>query len=324
MNYVRLTDVGESSVESNQRLHVRRHVIMFVALFMFLLFGVWIVADWGSFCNQETSNMNVNGTWQIEYISERIAQCKDDQWGGTASAILPWITVVTFPFIMIQYHITYLTIIRNMDNADSTHFDPRTRATVLTVDATDPSLKTPSSMSLAGMSLQEIIIRLLESISCGSYFWLVFYNHTGAHRQWHGISTGTLFICATILNIILCYVYGKYERHKDEANRRYWKIITVNVIVILQFCSVIAFLLAFYFQSGMDMDEQDIAIVLEYVVALIWFMTVIMNCILYWFIRDVEHSPPLAEWTNIVLMLYVSAIVGVGLVRGLLQLWPAV
>lgn len=324
MKYVRLTDVMEGSVESNKRLHIRRHVIMFIALFTFILFGVWVVADWGSVCNQEPNNLNVNGTWQIEYISARIARCKDDEWGGAASAILPWITVVTFPFIMIQYHITYLTIIRSMDNAISTHFNPRTRATVLAAEATDSSMGNAPSLSIAGMSFRELIIRLLEAISCGSYFWLVFYNHTGAHHRWHGISTGTLFICATNLNIILCYVYGKYERHKDEATRRYWKIITINTIVILQFCSVVAFLLAFYFQSGLDMDEQDTAIALEYVVAVIWFMTVIMDCILYWFIRDVEHSPSLAEWTDIVLMLYVSAIVGVGLVRGLLEFWPAV
>ena len=298
-----------ASVEPNRKHHIVRHVLLTFALTFFLIFGMLVITDPWKVCDEKGGVPNVNGTWQLQYISERIAECKGEEFDlGNASAWLPWMCVLFFPFIMIQFHATYETIrgeIRHRREVNS-----RTRGNEGSPTKNSVTFKIPPMTPL------RVSVLLLEALCVGGFFWLVFYNHTGPHRRWHGASTLILFLSATTLNIILCVVYYRYEARKDEGDSKTWKILVVNIIVFLQFCSVIAFFIAFLYQIQESVGDQDVAIALEYVVAVIWFITVVMDCFLYWFIRNIDHSPTIELWMKIASVLYVGLLfVGIGVIR---------
>ena len=85
--------------------------------------------------------------------------------------------------------------------------------------------------------------------------------------------------------------------------------------------SVVSFIWAFVLQS--DEDEQDVAITLEYIVAVIWFTTVLLDCLLYRSIRDPNHSRTLPVWSFSIMGYYVGfCVLGIGLVRLMLEQYP--
>ena len=76
----------------------------------------------------------------------------------------------------------------------------------------------------------------------GGYVWLVWYNHDGEHRRWHGISTVILFVAATLLNIALCIRLHFYLHPRQQFH---W--LWVALLATLQLASVIAFFLTYVF-----------------------------------------------------------------------------
>ena len=268
-----------------------------------------------------------NSTWQLEYISEKIANCKGNGFDpGYFREWLPWIAVLFFPFIMIQFQLLYDTIVRettlNVTPVDEEVMNPspRTRATRDGTNKPKAVSDKPLMLSSRAWKLTGVAVFLLESFCVGGFFWLVYYIHTGAHRWWHAVATVTLFSCATILNIILCVIYTVYKR--KTASNAYWhKVGAIYILILLQMTSVASFIWAFVLQS--DEDEQDVAITLEYIVAVIWFMTVLLDCLLYRSIRDPHHSRTLPVWSFSIMGYYVGfCVLGIGLVRLMLEQYP--
>jgi len=319
--------------QDDQRPHNRRHVIMDSAIFIFVFFGLWIVIDPGNICDLNGALMTdvTNSTWQLQYISEKIADCKRDGFDpGYFREWLPLIAVLFFPFMMIQFQLVYDTIVREttlyvmpVDEEEEeveAVKDSRTRATrdgtSKPKTVSDKPWMPPSSV----WKLSGVAVFLLESFCVGGFFWLVYYIHTGPHRWWHAVATVTLFSCATILNIILCVIYTVYKR--KTATNPYWhKVGAIYILILLQMASVVSFIWAFVLQS--DEDEQDVAIALEYIVAVIWFTTVLLDCLLYRSIRDPHHSRTLPVWSFSIMGYYVGlCVLGIGLVRLMLEQYP--
>ena len=309
--------------------HNRRHVIMDSAIFIFVFFGLWVVIDPGNICDLHGARMPDvnNSTWQLQYISGKIANCKGDGFDPVYfREWLPWIAVFFFPFIMIQFQLVYNTIVREtilhvvpVDEEEAVK-DARTRATRDGIQKPKAVSARPWMLSSRVWTLCSVAVFLLESFCVGGFFWLVYYIHTGPHRWWHAVATVTLFSCATILNIILCVIYTVYKR--ETARNPYWyKVGAIYILMLLQMVSVISFIWAFVLQS--DEDEQDVAITLEYIVAVIWFMTVLLDCLLYRSIRDPQHSKPLPTWSCSIMSYYAGfCVVGIGLVRLMLESYP--
>ena len=299
------------------------------AIFIFVFFGLWVVIDPGNICDLHGEPMTnvTNSTWQLEYISEKIANCKGNGFDpGYFREWLPWIAVLFFPFIMIQFQLLYDTIVRettlNVTPVDEEVMNPspRTRATRDGTNKPKAVSDKPLMLSSRAWKLTGVAVFLLESFCVGGFFWLVYYIHTGAHRWWHAVATVTLFSCATILNIILCVIYTVYKR--KTASNAYWhKVGAIYILILLQMTSVASFIWAFVLQS--DEDEQDVAITLEYIVAVIWFMTVLLDCLLYRSIRDPHHSRTLPVWSFSIMGYYVGfCVLGIGLVRLMLEQYP--
>lgn len=273
--------------------HIKRHAILLFVIFVFVSVGMVIVLDDGragkGVCHKarETSQ---DGSWQLRYISEKIAECKNEGFDLGGSSILPWLTVLLFPFIMVQFQFTYDAIVRETPTVrKNTH----TRADE---DAPNPVQKKTFCGAIDDLPWIWMLVVVLESLCVGGYLWLINYNHTGPHRRWHGISTAILFLCATILNIILCVKFFWYHHHKfpDHNPFKYVLWWTVTLISFLQGLSVILFLFAFMFQSENANDQRTI--VMEYIVACVWFVTILVDSFLYWHIRNYNTSPKFSEW----------------------------
>tara|TARA_B100001758_G_scaffold247962_1_gene269288 strand:- start:11982 stop:12923 length:942 start_codon:yes stop_codon:yes gene_type:complete len=308
------------------------------ALFIFIIFGVWVIIDPGNICDIPRGVSNANNTWQLQYISEKIAQCKDDGFDPAYfREWLAWISVAFFPFLMIQFQLIYNTIVREIiiyreaiESDEEEVINPRTRATRAgkphtNTDSNQVSTSKAEPVALEGgllWTLTKLVVMLLECFCVGGFFWLVFYIHTGPYRWWHAVATVILFVSATILNIILCVIYTVYKH--ETAKRIYWhKLSAIYLLMLLQVASVISFIWAFALQQDKDPGEQDVAITLEYIVAVIWFMTIVLDCVLYYSIRVPEHSSPLSQWSLKIMKYYAGfTLVGIGVVRGILDRFP--
>ena len=271
--------------------HLRRHVCLVLALIGFVATLAVIVFNPGNVCSKQQTQTDTVNRWEFAYISEKIAECKLDLNDVSGSALLPWLSVMFFPFVMIQFQFTFATIVKQTKSFE---------------DSSD---------------ILAMLVRVLECACVGGYFWLVYYDHTGPYRLRHGVATGILFMCATVLNIILWYRLYRHENKFDQSTG------LVLVLVVAQVISVLVFSYAIARHWDADMSvEQEFAVALEYIVALIWFVTIIVDCVLYYQIREPKESPMLGAWAMEVALEYIVLVLFgvVGLYLLVIQFVPVV
>lgn len=298
---------SDSVMEEHVRRHLRRHGILLVMICGFVGCLLGMVFDFGGICSRKRQDGNVPNNWEFAFISEKIAQCKDDLDDLSGSAWLPWLSVVFFPFVMIQFDVTLETIRNELQS-----IQPEDIHEQKPLKHSHPSRTRESVERVNTYNHNEdwlmYVVRVLEAMCVGGYFWLVNYDHTGPNRRRHGVATGILFMSATVLNLILWWQYGTYKKRvhgKDHDVGMSPHI--VLFAVMLQLGSVVAFAVAIFRSWSVDQSKnQDVAVALEYVVAVIWFITIILDGILYLFIRDPDHSAPLPKWLWRSTVLYCS------------------
>ena len=128
------------------------------------------------------------------------------------------------------------------------------------------------------------ITYVMECACVGGFVMLVLYNHQGPYRNRHGAATGILFVAASLLNLQLWWVYS-------YVAKRPWKGWMVGVIMLAQVAAVISFAVA-----TLQEWSSNVSVGLEYVVAVIWFGTIVLDGFLYWSHRDVLRSPEFKDW----------------------------
>lgn len=299
--------------------HGRRHLILTVCILVFAVLLLVIIS--GLACDEEggiISNTN-SSKWEFVYISERIAECKDDGNDFSRSALLPWISVLFFPFVMILFEFTFTNVLRgeakNQWNPWYYMFDgdgSEERANLMPDKQPnqDDGKRNRSNQTkrvterLLWCDLVHLLAMTLEGLSVGGYICLVYYNHTGTNRNRHGVATGLLFVCCSVLNFMLFGVYIKRLGKWDDVV----KIGGYLLLIVAQVASVIAFGVAI----GYDWDSKT-PVLLEYIVATIWIFTIASNCYIYWVLRHehLDRSSSFLVWVCVVGVLWV-AFVGIG------------
>ena len=86
------------------------------------------------------------------------------------------------------------------------------------------------------------------------------------------------------------------------------------MLFLSQVFVVIAFIIAFLQDPPSEAEEakNNLAIHLEYVVAVIWFSTIVINGIMWVQFRNADNSPLFGEWLRIGVCQYVI-LCGIGL-----------
>ena len=311
LGYVRL---GSENVAGRQN-HWRRHVIMSIMALIFVLMGLIVVVDLFGWCNVKNIKESLDGErlhWELDYISAKIANCKGEGADlGRKSAWLPWICAVVFPFVMMQVDFTYKTILWAQEgNLNEEQIQP----------SKDSNLRNRTARNEIQVdyykgNLEHMLVIILESLCVGGFFWLIAFNHTGPNRNWHGTSTGILFISASFLNIIVWVKLFNYNTVR-ELNRNHIRIEKglVGIVFLSQIFVVIAFIIAFLQDPPSESEEakNNLAIHLEYVVAVIWFSTIVINGIMWVQFRNADNSPLFGEGLQMGLCQY-AILCGIGL-----------
>tara|TARA_B100001540_G_C15816935_1_gene648172 strand:+ start:5047 stop:5976 length:930 start_codon:yes stop_codon:yes gene_type:complete len=268
--------------------HLRRHVCLTGCIILFAILLLCIVFDVLWICDKSDQTQQTNATkgWEFVYISEKIADCKKDRDDFTGSAWLPWLTVLVFPFVMIQFEFTFQTMVGVRDNDEAAleltqpMMNNSSRNRTMGVEkriAFDTVCGLPVKLSLA-------LTYVMECACVGGFVMLVLYNHQGPYRNRHGAATGILFVAASLLNLQLWWVYS-------YVAKRPWKGWMVGVIMLAQVAAVISFAVA-----TLQEWSSNVSVGLEYVVAVIWFGTIVLDGFLYWSHRDVLRSPEFKDW----------------------------
>lgn len=299
--------------------HGRRHVVLTACILAFAALLLVIIS--GLACDGEggiQSDTN-SSTWEFVYISERIAECKDDGDDFSRSALLPWTSVLFFPFVMILFEFTFTNALRGgVDHQwDPWYYmfdrDGSEEEINLIPDKQphqDDKKRNRSNQTnkekerLLWCDLVHIFAMTLEGLSVGGYICLVYYNHTGTNRNRHGVATSFLFMSSCVLNFMLFGVYIKRLGRWDDAV----KIGGYLLLIAAQIASVIAFAMAIAHDSN-----SKTPVVFEYIVAIIWTLTVVANCYIYWTLRHdhLDRSSSFLVWVCVVGVLWV-AFVGIG------------
>lgn len=272
--------------------HLRRHVCLTLSVVVFVLLLFFMMFDVFSMCDKMDGTQLTNGTkgFEFVYISEKIADCKNDRDDFTGSAWLPWLTALVFPFIMIQFEFTYQTMVGVRDEVEAEQeklqpmldSDSRNRTGGVGPAAEhrvpfDTVCGLPLKFSLA-------ITYALECACVGGFVMLVLYNHQGPYRNRHAAATSILFVAASLLNLQLWWVYS-------YVAQRPWKGWMVGLIMVAQVTVVISFAVA-----TLQAWTSTLSVTLEYVVAVIWLGTIVLDGCLYWSHRDVLRSPEFGDW----------------------------
>ena len=313
-----------------------RELFLFVGFIGFAVAMLCIVFGSSTLCSAKQSQFHGSDQllFELEYVSEKIAQCKKDgfDFESGAGVILPWLTVLFFPFILLEFDNAFCLILKTRRLRSSTvhpTFDSRTRGEtamvpimrtvedeeelqhVLQPDDSDyamnpdrphtvepllpiplKGIKTPQHTQSSKPISTGVIVLVLESLAVGGYTWLVVWNHDDEHRIRHVVATGLTFGSITILNMMLVWTYWYMEARQDS---RFCPPLLRRGSLFLLVLGLCASVVIFGL-SAFHAYESKNAVAWEYIVIIIWVCTIVYQfCLGHYFFTSMDNNDKLSR-----------------------------